>query len=60
MARLSKLLLTALAVAGGAFILGGCSTKTEQDSTIPWSRPASWEGGVPGMGGMGTPGSGVR
>ncbi len=32
----------------------GCSAKTEDDSTIPWSRPASWEGGLPGM----TPGTG--
>jgi len=27
----------------------GCGAKTEDDSTIPWSRPASWEGGLPGM-----------
>jgi hypothetical protein len=28
----------------------GCTTKTSRDSSIPWSRPASWEGGIPGMG----------
>lgn len=34
----------------------GCATKQPEDSSIPWSRPASWEGGIPGMGGMGNPG----
>ncbi len=34
-----------------AFVLlgfSGCSTP-QQDSSIPWSRPASWEGQIPGM-----------
>lgn len=31
----------------------GCASKTPEESSIPWSRPASWEGGIPGMGGMG-------
>lgn len=60
MSRQIKLLITAFALVGGSFLLTGCTTKTEQDSTIPWSRPASWEGGIPGMGGMGSPGSGYR
>ena len=60
MVRLTKLLLVALALAGGSLLLTGCTSKTEQDSSIPWSRPASWEGGIPGMGGMGSPGSGYR
>ncbi len=59
MARFTKLFLT-LALAAGSLLLTGCTSKTEQDSTIPWSRPASWEGGIPGMGGMGSPGSGYR
>lgn len=48
-----------LAVLGSAFALlaTGCATKQPEDSSIPWSRPASWEGGIPGMGGMGGPGS---
>jgi hypothetical protein len=37
------LLLSALALIG----LAGCTTP--QDSSIPWSRPATWEGRVPGM-----------
>jgi hypothetical protein len=40
----------------GSFLLAlgsGCATKQPEDSSIPWSRPASWEGGIPGMGGMG-------
>ncbi len=48
-----------LAVLGSTFALlaTGCATKQPEDSSIPWSRPASWEGGIPGMGGMGGPGS---
>jgi hypothetical protein len=60
MVRVKQLLLTVLAVAGASLLFTGCSTKTEQDSTIPWSRPASWEGGIPGVGGLGSPGSGYR
>ncbi|HSI07012.1 MAG: hypothetical protein ACAH89_11665 [Rariglobus sp.] len=56
MVRLKKFLLLALAVLGGSLLFTGCTSKTEQDSSIPWSRPASWEGGIPGMGGMGGPG----
>lgn len=56
MVRLKKTLLAFLALAGASLLLAGCSTKTEQDSSIPWSRPAGWEGGIPGMGGMGGPG----
>jgi hypothetical protein len=62
MRLLTQLVVLGLTLAGGALALftSGCTTKTEQDSSIPWSRPASWEGGIPGMGGMGTPGSGSR
>ena len=48
--RAAALLLLAL----GA-ILAGCSTQTPTDSSIPWNRPANWEGQVPGMGN--TPGA---
>lgn len=41
--------LLLLAVFGA--MLAGCTTKTEKDSSIPWSRPADWEGQIPGMGG---------
>lgn len=49
-----------LLLAGSSLLLTGCTSKTEQDSSIPWSRPASWEGGIPGMGGLGSPGGGYR
>ena len=39
-------------------IFSGCTNQTPQDSSIPWSRPANWEGQVPGMGQA--PGSGIR
>jgi hypothetical protein len=49
MPTLRKALL-ALALAALAFLgLAGC-TSPQQDSSIPWSRPADWEGRIPGMG----------
>lgn len=42
---LLALALALLALAG----LSGC-TSPKQDSSIPWSRPADWEGRIPGMG----------
>lgn len=44
---LSLLLLAFVAM------MSGC-TSPKRDSSIPWSRPADWEGQIPGMnGGMG-------
>jgi hypothetical protein len=51
----ARAFLTALSLAG-AFFAAGCTSKTDRDTSIPWSRPAGWEGQVPGMGS--TPGSG--
>ncbi|HTJ79777.1 MAG TPA: hypothetical protein VL357_12350 [Rariglobus sp.] len=53
-----KLVLTVLALTGLMVTLAtsGCSSKSPEDSSIPWSRPANWEGGIPGMGGLGGPG----
>ncbi|MBI2812732.1 MAG: hypothetical protein HYX71_00410 [Opitutae bacterium] len=39
------LLWSLLALVG----LTGCGP-AKQDSSIPWSRPADWEGRIPGMG----------
>lgn len=50
--------LLALLIALFAMIATGCSTRTTSDTAIPWSRPANWEGQIPGMGT--TPGSGAR
>jgi len=47
---LQRLVLVLLAAAG-AIIFSGCATKP-QDSAVPWSRPADWEGQLPGMGGL--------
>ena len=41
------LLLLSLSLLG----LTGC-VDTKQDSSIPWNRPATWEGRIPGMGGQ--------
>ncbi len=32
--------------------LAGCedNPQASQDQKVPWGRPASWEGGLPGMG----------
>ena len=40
------LLLAALSLTAFA----GC-TKRQDETSIPWSRPADWEGRIPGMGG---------
>ncbi|EIP97808.1 hypothetical protein OpiT1DRAFT_02258 [Opitutaceae bacterium TAV1] len=51
MIRAALVLLTAAFLVLGT---SGCTTKTKDDSSIPWSRPASWEGQAPGgMGGFG-------
>ncbi len=41
-------LLAALALAG----LCGCEDNPQAADTqkVPWGRPATWEGGIPGMG----------
>ncbi|MCU0791521.1 MAG: hypothetical protein MUE42_01415 [Opitutaceae bacterium] len=49
--RLLSLLLASTLLA----LASGCASKAPEDSSIPWSRPASWEGGMPGMGGLGNP-----
>lgn len=36
-------------------LIGGCALNTQQDSSIPWQKPADWEGQLPGMG---SPGAG--
>ncbi|HEY0943668.1 MAG TPA: hypothetical protein VGD81_00315 [Opitutaceae bacterium] len=51
-----KRLFLAALTAAITLIVTGCTSKTERDTSIPWSRPASWEGQVPGMGT--TPGMG--
>jgi hypothetical protein len=45
--------LFALLIATIALFATGCTTKTANDSSMPWGRPAGWEGQVPGMGDMG-------
>ena len=42
---LFTLLIAGLALAG----FSGCAP-AQKDSSIPWSRPADWEGRIPGMG----------
>ncbi len=44
-----KILFLALMSALVFLGFSGCAT-TQQDSSIPWSRPAEWEGRIPGMG----------
>jgi len=42
-------LLALLFLALGSLFAGGCITRTSTDSSIPWSRPADWEGQIPGL-----------
>ncbi len=50
MPKLRSLILSLLAAAAVLASLTGC-TSPPRDSSIPWSRPADWEGRVPGLGG---------
>lgn len=53
----TRTLLASFCLAVATVMFAGCAAKSEDDSTLPWSRPASWEGGLPGvapgMGGSG-------
>jgi len=42
-----------LALAFMALSTTGCFDSDPDDQSVPWSRPAEWERGAPGMGGMG-------
>jgi hypothetical protein len=42
--------LVALSLATLALVGLSACTSAQQDSSIPWSRPATWEGQIPGMG----------
>jgi hypothetical protein len=44
-----KKLVSLLLLALGALV-AGCSMQPQKDTSIPWSRPAGWEGQIPGMG----------
>lgn len=49
MSSLAKRLLALLLLVVGSFV-AGCSTNAPKQTSIPWSRPAGWEGQIPGMG----------
>lgn len=49
MIALRQSLLAALVALAGFFLFAGC-VGPKSDSTIPWNRPATWEGQIPGMG----------
>ena len=45
---LFKKSVLALVLLGSLAALSGCMS-AQKDSSIPWSRPADWEGQIPGM-----------
>ena len=47
MPAFKRLILVAL-LGITAILISGCASKEDED-TIPWSRPQTWEGTVPGM-----------
>ena len=49
MLNLRKALFAVLLAASALLGLSGCFS-SQQDSSIPWSRPADWENQIPGMG----------
>lgn len=48
MKKLLSLLLAA-SIMGLTLLFAGCGADPDE-SSIPWSRPKDWEGGVPGLG----------
>ncbi len=48
MKLVTKPLLALLLLTLGA-LFTGCTTRSSKDSSIPWSRPADWEGQIPGL-----------
>jgi hypothetical protein len=46
-----KSLLVAFLAFVLAALFAGCAAP-QGDSSIPWNRPADWEGTIPGMGNM--------
>lgn len=49
MTSLKKIFAALLLLAVGLAAVG-CSITPQKDTSIPWSRPAGWEGQIPGMG----------
>ena len=50
MPNLRKVFFLVVVAAAALAGLAGCAPP-QQDTSIPWSRPADWEGRIPGMGG---------
>jgi outer membrane biogenesis lipoprotein LolB len=44
-----KTRLILLLTIAASTLLVGCTTRTSRDTSIPWSRPANWEGQIPGL-----------
>lgn len=47
-----KKLVSAVLLLAFVALFSGCMS-APKDSSIPWSRPANWEGQIPGMSGTG-------
>jgi hypothetical protein len=47
-----KKVLLGILLAAFVGLMTGCMS-SPRDSSIPWSRPADWEGQIPGMSGSG-------
>lgn len=48
MTTLKQPVFALLLLAVGTLVVG-CSTNAPKQTSIPWSRPAGWEGQIPGM-----------
>jgi hypothetical protein len=49
MSSLPRFYLAAIVLLLGTLVTS-CSTNAPKQTSIPWSRPAGWEGQIPGMG----------
>ncbi|GHB95552.1 hypothetical protein [Cerasicoccus arenae] len=53
-----RLIIAAAFLTFTGLFLSGCESANPDESNLPWARPATWEGGAPGMGGGGGLGAG--
>lgn len=49
---MTRRILLSLALAAAALLTAGCFDSSPDEQSVPWSRPADWQRGAPGMGGF--------
>lgn len=53
MSHFAKRILPIATLMALAIGIGGCTSQSPDESSIPWTRPQGWENTAPGFGGSG-------